>query len=128
MLTLKVVGVEGGREPACSEFPSAFVVSIVPTQRQFTLVTMFLSASSSCSRFYIFIFLLCPRYFFFFHNLVKMEQFYSFWNNLSPFSLSRLSSFFSLSSFSSLSSLSSLLSPLSLSSLSSSQAFQAFTL
>ena len=37
MLTLKVTGVEGGREPACSEFPSAFVVSIVPTQRQFTL-------------------------------------------------------------------------------------------
>ena len=38
MLTLKVTGVEGGREPACSEFPSAFVVSIVPTQRQFTLI------------------------------------------------------------------------------------------
>ena len=37
MLTPKVAGVEGGREPACSEFPSAFVVSIVPTQRQFTL-------------------------------------------------------------------------------------------
>ena len=38
MLTLKVTGVEGGREPACSEFPSTFRVSIVPTQRQFTLV------------------------------------------------------------------------------------------
>ena len=37
MLTLKVAGVEGGREPACSEFPSTFRVSIVPTQRQFTL-------------------------------------------------------------------------------------------
>ena len=37
MLTAKVVGVEGGREPACSEFPSTFRVSIVPTQRQFTL-------------------------------------------------------------------------------------------
>ena len=32
MLTTKVVGVEGGREPACAEFPSTFVVSIVPTQ------------------------------------------------------------------------------------------------
>ena len=45
MLTPKVVGVEGGREPACSEFPSAFVVSIVPTQRQFTLGQAFIDKS-----------------------------------------------------------------------------------
>ena len=38
MLTTKVVGVEGGREPACGEFPSTFVVSIVPTQPNCALV------------------------------------------------------------------------------------------
>ena len=47
----------------------------------FSFFSFFLSASYSCSRFYIFKILLCPRYFFFFHNLFKMKQFYSFWNN-----------------------------------------------
>ena len=41
----------------------------------------FLSASYSCSRFYIFIIFL----FLFFHNLVKVEQFYFFWNNFISF-------------------------------------------
>ena len=40
MLTSIAAGASGGREPACSEFPSAFVVSSVPTQRQFTLSSL----------------------------------------------------------------------------------------
>ena len=49
MLTTKVVGVEGGREPACSEFPSAVEVSIVPTQRQFTLGDL-IANKASCKQ------------------------------------------------------------------------------
>ena len=49
MLTTKVVGVEGGREPACGEFPSTFVVSIVPTQPNCALMLMLLGFHTACS-------------------------------------------------------------------------------
>ena len=106
------------------------VQTLIKNRRKCILVDLivfniFLSASSSCSRFYIFVFSCCCLAFFSFWNNFKLfgtilfllEQFYSFWNNFILFwnnfiifgtILFLLKQFYSLSRLSRLSSLSSL--------------------